>query len=386
MQKRLLPLLCAVAVLLSGCTGMLNREYSSSSIHAEYPVGGKTPVLQAENYQGLVNAILYFVTEHEDTGLIHLSSYPGDMERDLNAACEEVRTEDPLGAYAVEEISHAYKSAASYSEVTVSIRYAHTPEEVAAIVPAAGSTAIRQTISSAMATFSERCVLRVNYFTGDAGSLEQLAWQTWLDTPLAALARPKIQVELYPNSGTSRIVEVAFSWPIPADDLAQRRAALEQRALALLEGMEALPEGITLEQLMGALRQAAVYDPQGGGTAYDALVEGSGNDRGIALALRLLCQLADLEATMAEGRLDDDSHYWLIVPTAEGYRHLDPTAREPVYATDDAFLEAGYSWEEGRYPACTDYTAAGQTGELENTGDGEESAAEADAPPPDEQT
>ena len=44
--------------------------------------------------------------------------------------------------------------------------------------------------------------------------------------------------------------------------------------------------------------------------------------------------------------------------TPEGYRHLDPTAELPVYATDHTFREAGYLWEEGRYPDCIDYTAA----------------------------
>lgn len=367
MKKRLLASLCVLMLALSGCASMLNREYTSSSAHPEYPVGKAPPVLQAENYQGLVNAILYFVTEHEETGLIHLSSYAGNTQTGLDAACAEVRLEDPLAAYAVEEISH---STSNY-EVTISIRYAHTAEEVAAIVPAAGSSAIRQTISVAMAGFAERCVLRINYFTGDESSLEQLAWQTWLDTPLTALAEPEIHVALYPNSGTSRIAEVELLWPEELP-LAERSSALEQHALALLEGLSNPPGERTLEELLDALSFAADYHPQSGGTAYDVLVDGSGNDRGFALTLRLLCQLADLEATVAEGSLSGAPHYWLIVSTPEGYRHLDPTTRTAVYATDDQFLAEGYAWDAGRYPACTDYAASGQTDEENPDGATEE--------------
>lgn len=360
MKKRLLALLCVPAILLSGCASMLNREYTSSSAHPEYPVGKAPPVLQAENYQGLVNAILYFVTEHEETGLIHLSSYAGNTQQGLDAACQEVLLEDPLAAYAVEEIVHT----TSNYEATISIRYAHTAEEVAAIVPAAGSSAIRQTISTAMASFSHQCVLRINYFTGDEASLEQLVWQTWLDTPLAALTRPEMHVTLYPNSGTSRIAQVELDWPEDFP-LAEHSAALEQRALTLLEGLSSPPE--EPEQLLRALASASRYDPQAGGTAYDVLVDGSGNDRGFALALRLLCQLADLEATVVEGSVDGQPRYWLIVSAAEGYRHLDPAVWSADYATDDQFLAAGYAWDAGRYPACTDYAAAGQTDGEENT-------------------
>lgn len=371
MNKPIPALICALALLLTGCSSMLNREYSSSSPHVEYPVSDDSTVLQADNYQGLVNAILYFVTEHEESGLIHLSNYTGDIDAALASACHEVLTEDPLGSYAVEEFSHDYTLTSTYYEVTISMTYAHTPEEVAAIVPAAGSTAIRQTISSAMAAFAPQCVLRVSYLTGDEESIKQLARQTYLDTPLAALSMPEVNVNLYPNSGTSRIVELTFDWPLPTEDLMAQSTALEQNALTLLEG---LPEELTLEDLLDALRPARIYVPRGGNTAYAALVDGSANDQGVALALRLLCQLVDFEATLAEGTLDGAPRFWLIVSTPEGYRHLDPTAAEPVYATDDDFLAAGYAWPEGRYPDCTDYTAAIQAGENEdpeNVKDGE---------------
>ena len=378
MKKRLPALACALALALCGCSSMLNREYFSSSDHVEYSVSESASVLQAENYQGLVNAILYFVTEHEETGLIHLSNYAGAMAADLDRACGEVCTEDPLGAYAVEEITHTYANMTSYYEVQISISYARTPEEVGAIVPAAGSTAIRQTISAAMAAFSDKCVLRMSYFTGDADSLRQLAYQTWLDTPLAALVRPKITVELYPKSGTSRIVEVGLEWPGNTAELVEQRAALEQEALALLERMDTPPEELTLEELLKSLRRAAICDAAGGDTAYSVLGEGRGNDRGMALALRLLCQLADLEATVAEGQLNGAPRFWIIAPTSEGYRHLDPTAAEPVWATDDVFREAGYSWDESRYPACTDYAAAAQPEPGAEDG-GEDGGGEPDA-------
>lgn len=362
MNKRpLIPALTLCALLcaaLSGCAAMLNREYSSSTPHMEYPVNDKAAVLQADNYQGLVNAVLYFVTEHEETGILHLSyaRSSDQVAEDLDAACREVRTEDPLGAYAVADIQYGVARLTYYYEVTVTISYAHTVEELAAITPVAGSTAIRQTVSAAMAAHAEKSVFRVSYFTGDSASLRLLIRQTWLDTPLA-LVEPEIHVSLYPRSGTSRIVEVTLGWPADIGELAEQSAALEQRALELLQRADLPPEGLTPEALLSALRREAVYDAQGADTAYAVLVEGRGNHLGFVRTLRLLCQLTDLDTTVAEGTRDGEPGFWLIVNTAEGYRHLDPALPAPVYATDEEFSDAGYTWDTSRYPACTKYTA-----------------------------
>lgn len=361
MKKRLfaLALICGLLLTLPGCAAMLNREYSFSTPHTDYPVSDKSAVLQVENYQGLVNAILYFVTEHKDTGIVHLT-YAQDEARvdsELEAACREVCGEDPLGAYAVEDIQYVSQRMSAYFEVTASITYAHSEEEVSAITPVAGSSAIRQTVSAAMTAFADRCVFRVSYFTGDVLSLRQLVRQTWLDTPLA-LAGPQTDITLYPNSGTSRIVEIALIWPQDAAALAEQSMRLEQRALELLEQANLSPESLTPEVLLNILKRAAVYDPEGESTAYAVLVDGAGNALGFAQALRLLCQLTDLEATVVEGRLDGESQFWLIVNTPDGYRHLAPTLSQPVYATDDEFTEAGYVWEISRYPACVEYTPA----------------------------
>lgn len=363
MKKRICALLCALCLCLSGCSSLLNREYSYSAAHSEYPVSDKSAVLQAENYQGLVNAILYFVTDHKDTGIVHLT-YVKDSDRvarALDTACQEVCGEDPLGAYTVEDIQYSVEVLPSYCEVSIAITYAHSEEEVAAIVPLAGSSAIRQTVSAALSSFADKCVFRVSYFTGDAGSLHELVRQTWLDTPLA-LVQPEVGIALFPDSGTNRIIEISLQWPEPAQVLSERSTALEQQALELLERTAIVSELFTPLSLLSSLKWASIYDPEGEGSAYAALVEGRGNSLGFTQALRLLCQLSDLETTVAEGSFHGEKRYWLIVNTSEGYRHLDPTQDKPEYATDEIFAAAGYEWEAGRYPACVEYTAFSESG------------------------
>lgn len=354
-MKRLLTVVCVLMLAATGCSSMLERDYVSVSRHVEYPVSEDSSILQAESYQGLVSALLYFVTQHDETGIIHLSNYVGDVGADLEAACTEVMEQDPLGAYALSDISHTHTRIVSYYEVTVTFEYAHTAEEMEAIVTATGSQAIFQALSQALARFDSGCVLRLSYFTGDESTLLTQVRQAWLDTPLAALAEPELQVKLYPDQGTSRVAEFTFEWPEDAAVLTERSTKLETQARLLLQEMAPDPDAVTAQALANVLRTRVTLDPEAGGTAYDALVDGSANGQGAALALQLLCQLSQVESTVVEGWLNGEARFWLIVSTEEGYRHLDPSAEELTCATDDVFRSLGYEWAADRYPDCTDY-------------------------------
>ena len=101
-----LLLLCLLPVL-GGCSAILEREYLVTAPHEEQPVTDDDEnVLRAENYQELVNSILYFVDHRMEHGVVRLVNYPRDVESDLSAACLEVANDAPIGAYAVSDIRH----------------------------------------------------------------------------------------------------------------------------------------------------------------------------------------------------------------------------------------------------------------------------------------
>ena len=351
-MKRLIPLLCALALVLTGCGSMLERDYVSSTRHVEYPVNADLSILQAESYQGLVSALLYFVAEHAETGVLHLSNYVGNVGEDLETACAEVMEQDPIGAYALNGIEHRYTRIVSYYEVNLTFDYAHTAAELDSIVTLRAANALPAVLSSSMTRFDESCVVSMNYFTGDEASLLTQVRQLWLDTPLAALGQPSIRVKLYPDSGISRVAEFTFEWPENPDDLSARSSELLSAAQRLLQDLNLPAEELTAETLLTILPTRVSLVPEGGSTAYDALVVGEANAQGMALALRLLCQLSNVEATVVEGRKDGEPAFWLIAATADGYRHLDPAARDPFCALDEEFQALGYEWSMERYPAC----------------------------------
>lgn len=352
-MKRLTPMLCALAFLLTGCASMLEREYTSVDRHVEYPVSdGDSSVLQAETYPELTSAIYYFLTEHAATGTVRLSNYVGDVGADLENACAEVAQLDPLGAYALNGIEHSYTRIVSYYEVTLEFDYAHTAEELSAIPTVTGRAALESAVSSTLSRFDGGCVLLVNQFSGDEAALLTLIRQVWLDTPLAALEQPEVRVKYYPESGANRIAEITLQWASLPDDLNAARSELSAAAQRLLQELNRPEASFAPLDLLDALRQRCTTDGEGGSSPYDALVLGHADPKGTALALALLCQLSGLETVTVEGRLNGADAWWLIVETEDGLKHLDPSAQLPAYADDGQFLAAGYEWSSERYPAC----------------------------------
>ena len=218
MKKRILALLLAFCLLLSGCASLLERPYTVVEPHTEQPAVGEDPsTLRVESYSELVGAVLYLVSQCQEEGRVQLVDYDGDVEDALNRACLEVAREDPLGAYAVDFIKNDYTRILTTYEANIYISYRRTPEQIRALVNVTGASAIRREVGEALSAFQGELALRVAYFVGDAASIAELVHQAYYDTPAAALGMPAVEIALYPDTGIQRIVEILLTYPGDAE-------------------------------------------------------------------------------------------------------------------------------------------------------------------------
>ena len=344
-MKKLLSLALCCALLLTGCASMLERSYTSETVHNRAPTAeGDSSILRAEDYQELVSGIYYFVSQGLTRGTIRLYNYTRDVESDLSAAYLEVVQEDPLGAYAVDYIKYDYSHIVSYYEAVVDITYRRTQEQISAIVSATGNSAIRAELQEALASFQPEAVLRISYFT-EGTDIPQLLRQAYLATPAAAFGMPQAEVNIYPDHGSQRIVEVLLSYPLDSEEALVRSQTLLEQAQNLLT-IHSVTAGPGDPRALAALLRAETnYDPQGSPTAYAALMEGAADSEGMALALGLLCQLSELKWSLVEGTLEGVPHCWVRLTLEEGERHLDPSAGITLY-TQDQLPDLGYHWPE----------------------------------------
>ena len=367
MKKRLFALCLCLSLSLTGCAAMLERDYLSVTPHARLPAAADdSTTVWVETYPELVDAIFSLVSEHRESGVIRLRNWKGNVRQNLSDACDEVSHDDPLGAYAVDRIKPEFVRIATYYEATVSIDYRRTAEQVASVNTVAGSGAIRGELRDALTSFVPETAFRVNYFDQAQGDdyIPRLIRQAYYDSPAAALGLPEAVVNLYPESGQQRVVEVLFTYPEEPELLREKSQALTSAAQVLVDPYRTgLRESALIPVLYRALREhtglgeaqdAPLPAPSvSGSTAYAALVEGQADSEGLALAYKLLCDLAGVECTVVDGTLEGTPRFWTIVTVEQNvHRHVDPSRAEGLLLTDTQMSESGFVWDTQEYPSC----------------------------------
>lgn len=355
-KGRFAALTLALLTVLSGCSAMLEREYQSVEPHIRLSVAeDDSNAVWAESYSELQSAILAQVKAHQEVGVIRLKNWKGDVEEQLTRACDEISHSDPLGAYAVDRIQHSFTRMVSYYEATITIDFRRTAEQIAAVTTVTGSGAIRAELVDALDGFVPETVFQINYFdeTQDADYIRNLIREAYYDLPAAALGMPEAQVNLYPDAGSRRVVEVLLTYPEDAKTLQGKRVQLEDAATDLVEPYRTgLADRVLASVLFSTLRERSDADGAAGSTAYHALVEGAADSEGMALAYKELCDLTELPCQVVEGDLDGVPHFWTIVTLEEGSFHVDPFREDGILLTDAQMAQAGYTWPEGEYPVC----------------------------------
>lgn len=354
MKRGLLAMALAAAMALSGCSAMLERSYVSSTAHLDYSVAEDSSILRVETYQGLVNALLYFVNQHTSSGTLRLYNYTGDVEADLESACKEVTTEDPLGVFSVRSMDYDSTRILTYYEVDVRINYSRSAQVVSAIQTVSGLSGLRSELTRAITLRQSQNISRVSYFSGDEEMVRALFWQAYYSTPRLVLSPPQISVSLYPSTGSQRIIEVQLTWADGDTDPEEYARAVDAAVEQLLE--KSPSDAYSVELLVERLKQEVTPSSTGSLTALDALSGNPASDQGLLLGLEALLHGADLEASMVVGTIRGTTTTWLIVSTPQGYRHLLAQSLHPgqplqLY-TDQQLQQLGYSWPSALYPAC----------------------------------
>lgn len=357
MKKRIFSAVMALIILLScGCSSMLSRSYSAVTQHSATPTSDGDPsTLKVERYQDLVNGLLYLVTLGRESGTLRLYMDSDSVETNLDAACLEVVQESPMGAYAVDFIKYSVSPSVAYWEAEVQITYRRTPEQVASIVSVTGSTAIRGELKSALSEFAPESVMRISYFDGDESYIQQLVEEAYYATPATALDLPEITAYVYPDTGRQRIVEILLSYHLSLTQLEDRRDALEHAVAQVILDFSFMDSDSDLLALSTHLLETSTYDPDGGSTAYHAMVERNADSEGLALAMSSLCQALDIPCYVVKGTLDENVHFWNVVQTETGYQHIDLSRGVPdesAFLSDGEIGLLGYKWDMTSLPQC----------------------------------
>jgi len=216
--KQLAAGLLAVC-LLTGCSSLLEREYSTAEPHSsKFWESEAADTLRAANYQDIVNDLLILIGQHKESAILRLYEFGDELSvaDTLERAALEIQQETPLGAYAVSFITYAHQAQRGYYEATIQIGYRRTAEQIQAVVSATSPEAVASLLESALDNGRTELAVRMSYW-GDDGTEKVEAAVVQVREERNLTETPMWQVHYYPESGRVGLVEFLLEPPPPQE-------------------------------------------------------------------------------------------------------------------------------------------------------------------------
>ena len=357
-MKKIAALLLALCLLLSGCSSLFDGSYSHEEPHRNQ--GNQQPHdnIVASNYDGLCKALVGLVESGSQSGIISVSSYDQSMiYTDLNQAVNQIRTTNPIAAWAVNDIQWELGSNGGQLSAAITITYLHDRSEIRKVHRVSSMEGAKNVISGVLDDHGASVQLLIpNY---EAIDFQQLV-DNYADThPQSVMECPQVVANVFPEAGTSRLVELKFTYQTSRDALRamqkQVHTVFESAAMYVSSYSK---ESEKFEQLYAFLMEFLVegdYQLETSITpAYSLLRHGVGDKKAFATVYAAMCREAGLDCRIVTGTRDGAPWVWNLICVDGVYRHLDllrcsERGSYKVYANNQM---DGYVWDYSEHPAA----------------------------------
>ena len=351
-MKRLFVTLLALLLLLL-CTGcrLWDGSYVSISPHrVEYDQQGQAPGVVG-TYSQLRTFVLGMVDAGQQEAVITLSDYPQpEVEADIVQLIGYIREEYPIGAWAVSEIRYEF----GQNLLSLEIDYHRSKADIDRILSLRGLSSAKTAIASALENCQSSLVLQVSGYH-DIDLVQYIADYA-AEHPDLVMELPQVTAQVYPQSGTVRILELQFTYQTSRESLRSMSGQVRQvfSSARLYVAPEA-SDSVRISQLCSFLMERFDYTLQTSITpSYSLLCHGVGDSRAFAQVYAAMLRQSGLEAMTVSGTYEGESRFWNIVRDGETYYHVDllECARLGYCLLRTDGEMSGYVWDYSAYPAC----------------------------------
>ena len=353
MKHKLLPLLLAMSLLLGGC-GWLNGSFVSVTPHEAPKQVSHSGTITAANYKEFVAALKQLVSTGTEVAAIHVSEYPAKaLETGVKRAVFEVKHNDPIGSYAVEEIQYEIGSSSGLPAVSITVAYRHNATELQGIRRALGVTQAQTAAAAALESYQPGIVLLVSQY--EDTDFSQFVQDYASEHPETIMEVPQVTQAMY-GTGESRVVELIFSYQTSRDALRRMQAQVKpvfESAVLYVSGDG--DEYQKFSQLYAFLMERFDYKQETSITpAYSLLRHGIGDSRAFAQVYAAMCRDAGLTCMSVTGTRNGEPWTWNIIRDGEEFYHVDllRCSVDGKYRERTDEEMEGYVWDYSEYPAC----------------------------------
>lgn len=359
-------LLLAGLMLFAGCSAF-TKEYLSVTKYEDAAHTAETAAVDVSDYAGLKSAVIGLVRGHKTVGRLKFAGYDGVLQTDLTQACQEVKNQDALAAYCVNYISTDLSRVANYYEAVVYVSYRHTQNEIDAVRYLSDKSALQGAMSETLSDLDTYAAFKLISPSITADEVKAAAARAFEADPVICVVQPELAVQIYPETGTLRFVEIELAYGWRTSELQKMKSTLLGRVNQIADDIGSTDGAQYALAAYNVIAKNCTYAADGaalGSTAYGALISGSADSRGLALAFAALCAKKNLECRIVTGTLDGAPHTWNIVLINGAYYHVDVSENANAgpagaFMRTDKEMSRRYTWDVAAYPACTTERDAG---------------------------
>lgn len=368
MRPRFLMAVLILSVMLCGCS-IYDGQYSRVTPHKMQSNEPHAQAYTAENYMQLREVLADMAASGVPGGIIYTDSYAfDDLEEIMLLAKKYLCEMDPLGAYAVQDLSYQVGTNSGKTAVAVEFQYQHSLPELQKVFRVEDVPGAEQIVLNALSSCDARVAILIgNYQETD---FTQMVWDLAQINPQTVMEIPQISETKF-GQGERRLVELVFSYENSRDSLRsmqnQVRPIFDAAALYVTgDGSE----NQKFSQLYAFLMERFDYKQETSITpAYSLLRHGVGDSRAFATVYAAMCREAGLDCQTITGTRMGESWTWNLIRDDGKYYHVD-LLKCSAYGGFRENLDAamsGYVWDYSAYPVCDDVPAEAEQNESDRT-------------------
>lgn len=355
-MKRIIAclLLLSLGLSLCGCDLWMDGSYYSVTPHRAENYGQENSSTEVNTYQDLRDELIRMVRDVNGSGVIYTTGIKQEeLERYIPQAIEYAMEDDPIGNYAVNEITYEIGTSSGRTAIAVSITYDHSRSEILRIKKTEGMDEAMAVIMAALEDCQPAVVVMVsNYAQAD---LLQLVQDHVDQHPDVCMEMPQVSAATYPEWGKERVLELTFTYQTSREALRTMQnyvGPVFQAADLNVRGEE--EESVKFSRMYSFLMERTDYQVETSITpAYSLLRHGVGDSRAFAQVYAAMCRRAGLHCQTVSGTRSGEPWMWNIICEDGVYYHVDLLYSNNfgrLYKLADYEMQ-NYVWDYSAYPA-----------------------------------
>ncbi len=356
MKRAVIAYLLVFCLLLSGCGMDYDGGYLWQQSHPMADSAETGQNISVSGYDALYDALRQAVEAGTSQMTISVALYDREaVAPDTARAISRIRSENPIAAYAVEDVQWELGSIGGEQVLVIQISYAYDLPQIRRIKTVDNNRQAMDAIAAVLGSFESGIVLRIRNYV-DTDFLQVVADYA-AENPHVVMEMPTVSCSMYPEAGSDRVVELRFTYLSSREILRtmQEQVRTVVDAAVDLVSFTVQPGGKYSQMYSLLMERVETYTTEASLTpAYSLLLYGEGDSKAFATVYAAMCRQAGLECLTVVGTYNSELRYWNIIRIDGVYYHVDllRSKEEGQFRemTDEEM--EGYVWYYPAYPDC----------------------------------